>query len=349
MSEEKTEQPTDKKLEDAKKKGQHAKSQDLSAAVGLLAITICLSAAAQMTIERVLALVTRTLDHLGMVDGSSELAPMMTADVIDGLLLVLPFIAVSVLAGIAAVAAQIGLGVSFEPVSPDFEKVNPAAGLKRLISVKTLVEFVKTLLKAIALVAVMWHVINDLLPTLLGSVYLSPGAITLLGWDAVMKVLGGALLLYFVVGPLDFGLQKLLFLRDQRMSKDEVKREYKEMEGDPEIKGKRKELAREYATSAPKQTVPGATVVVTNPTHYAVALRYVPGVTLLPELVAKGADGEALMIRRIAEEHGVPVISEPPLARALFKVEIGDVVPEPLFEAVAAVLRWVAVVKGPAA
>jgi type III secretion protein U len=332
MSDEKTEQPTDKKLEDAKKKGQHAKSQDLSAALGLLAITICLSAAAQMTIERVLAIVTRTLDHLGTVDGSSDLAPMMTADLIDGLLLMLPFIAVSVLVGIAGVAAQVGLGVSFEPVS-----------------VKTLVEFVKTLIKAIAMVAVIWHVINDLLPTLLGSVYLSPSAITVLGWGAVMKVLGGALLLYFAVGPLDFGLQKLLFLRDQRMSKDEVKREYKEMEGDPEIKGKRKELAREYATSAPKQTVPGATVVVTNPTHYAVALRYVPGVTLLPELVAKGADGEAMMIRRIAEEHGVPVISEPPLARALFKVEVGDVVPEPLFEAVAAVLRWVAVVKGPLA
>jgi type III secretion protein U len=346
MSEEKTEEPTQKKLEDAREKGQAAKSQDVSAALVLLSITVLLWVAAEATASRVLAVVTRLFDQLALVDGAYDLNPVIVADTLDALLAVAPFVIVSVLIGIVSQAVQVGLELSFEPISPDFEKVNPGAGLKKLVSLKSVVEFVKTLIKAVALIAVMWAVVRDLLPLLLGSAYLEPAAIAVLGWGAVMRVLGGALLLYLVVGALDFGLQKFLFLREQRMTKDEVKREYKEMEGDPEIKGKRKQLAREYVESAPRQTVPGATVVVTNPTHYAVALRYEPGETPLPLVVAKGTDGEAMEIRRIAESHGVPIIEEPPLARALFTVPLAEPVPEALFEAVAAVLRWVALIKG---
>jgi type III secretion protein U len=139
---------------------------------------------------------------------------------------------------------------------------------------------------------------------------------------------------------LDFVVQRLIFLKEQKMSMDEVKREYKEMEGDPQIKGERKAIAREIAMSDPKPAVQTATAVVVNPTHYAVALRYAPNECGLPYIVAKGVDGEAALIREAAQQAGVPIIGNPPLARALYKVDLKGTVPEPLLEAVAIVLHW---------
>ncbi|MBW8831607.1 MAG: type III secretion system export apparatus subunit SctU [Burkholderiales bacterium] len=347
MSDEKTEEPTHKKLEDAKKQGQHPKSQDMGTALSLLAMTICLSSAGGMAADRIMAIISRMLDSIGKTDSDTQLTPMLAATVVDGIVTLLPFIGVSFLAGIIGQAAQIGLNITFEPLTPKFDKVNPASGLKKLISMKSVIEFIKTIIKAIAIVAVLWTVIRGLLPLLMGSAYLTAPAIVAVGWAAVMKVLGGVLLVFFVIGPVDFGLQKYLFIKDQKMSKDEVKREHKESEGDPQLKGKRKQLAHEMANSAtPKQAVPGASVVVTNPTHYAVAIRYKAGETALPIVVAKGVDGEALLIRMIAEEHNVPVVSQPSLARALFTLPLQASIPEKLFDAVAAVLRWVQFVKG---
>jgi len=345
MSDEKTEEPTDKKLEDAHKKGQHAKSQDLSAGLSLLALTLCLASAGTMVAERFSAIVSRLLQAIGTIDAETELSTLIVAHGIDLLMAVVPFVVLSVLIGVAGQAAQVGLAVSFEPISPDFEKINPGSGLKKLFSVKSFIEFFKTVLKAVALVAVLWHLIQGLLPLLMASAYLEPPAIIALGWDTILRLMGAAVLVFFVLGPVDFGLQKFLFVRDQRMSKDEVKREYKESEGDPQLKGKRKQLAHEMANSAPRQTVPGATVVVTNPTHYAVALRYVAGETDVPVVVAKGVDAEAQLIRRIAEEHHVPIIGDPPLARTLYRLPVSEPIPQPLYEAVATVLRWVERIK----
>jgi type III secretion protein U len=345
MSDEKTEEPTDKKLEDANKKGQHAKSQDLSAGLGLMAMTLCLSSAGGLVAERFVAIVTRMLQAIGRTNADTEMSTMIIATLTDLLVAVLPFVAISLLVGVAGQAAQVGLNVSFEPISPDFEKVNPGSGIKKLLSMKSIVEFLKTVVKAIALVAVLWNLITGLLPLLMASAYLEPPAIITLGWGSIVRLMGAGVLVFLVIGPVDFGLQKFMFIRDQRMSKDEIKREYKESEGDPQLKGKRKQLAHEMANSAPRQTVPGASVVVTNPTHYAVALRYVAGETAVPIVVAKGVDGEAQLIKRIAEEHHVPIIGDPPLARTLYRLPVSEPIPEPLFEAVAAVLRWVERIK----
>jgi type III secretion protein U len=345
MSDEKTEKPTQKRLRDAKRKGQHAKSQDVTAAMVLGAMTACLAAAAAMTADRLISVVSRLLDDLGQVRASTDLLPMLAPMVGEGILCLLPFIFTAMLAGIAGSAMQVGLNISMEPVSPKFDKLNPAQGLKKIFSMKSVIEFVKTVVKALAMAAVLWKVILDLMPALMSSAYLPAAAIAAAGWDAVLHLVFGGLLLFLVVGPLDFGLQKFQFLKDQRMSKDEVKREHKESEGDPQLKGKRKQIAREMATSAPKETVPGASVVVTNPTHYAVALRYAPGDTPVPIIVAKGVDEEAAVIRRLAEEHGVPLMADPPLARALYTLPLQEPIPERMFEAVAAILRWVAMVK----
>lgn len=345
MSDEKTEKPTQKRLRDAKKKGQHAKSQDVTAAVVLLAVTVCLAAAASMTAGRLAAVVSRLLDDLGQVRGSTELMPSLVAIAGEGILCILPFVFTALFAGIAGSAMQVGLNFSMEPVTPKFDKLNPAQGLKKIFSMKSVIELVKTIVKAAAMVAVLWKVITGLLPALMSSAYLPPASIAAAGWDAVLHLVFGALVLFLIVGPLDFGIQKFQFLKDQRMSKDEVKREHKESEGDPQLKGKRKQIAREIANSAPKQTVPGASVVVTNPTHYAVALRYVPGETAVPIVVAKGVDEEAAVIRQLAQEHRVPIVADPPLARALYTLPLHDPIPERMFEAVAAILRWVAMVK----
>ncbi|MFE8646300.1 type III secretion system export apparatus subunit SctU [Sphingomonas sp. NCPPB 2930] len=349
MSDEKTEKPTPKRLRDAKKKGQHAKSQDVTAAIVLGAMTACLSVAGSMTAERLIAVVSRLLEDIGGMHASTDLMPLLTPIVGDGLLCLLPFIFTAMLAGLAGSAVQVGLTVSMDPVSPKFDKLNPAQGLKKIFSMKSVIEFVKTLLKVAAMGAVLWKVVLDLMPTLMSSAYLPAASIAVAGWNAVLHLVFGGLLLFLVVGPLDFGLQKFQFLKDQRMTKDEVKREHKESEGDPQLKGKRKQIAREMATSAPKDTVPGASVVVTNPTHYAVALRYSPGDgpfdAPVPIVVAKGVDEEAAVIRRLAEEHGVPLMADPPLARMLYTLPLQEPIPEQMFETVAAILRWVAMVK----
>jgi type III secretion protein U len=259
---------------------------------------------------------------------------------------IVPILGVSVAIGVVAAFAQVGPIVSFEAIEIKFDKLNPVEGLKKIFSVRSLIDFAKMVVKAVALGSVVWVMVKDMVPLLVGAAYLPPLGIGSIGWTAMLKLLGAAAIVFIVVGPVDFGIQKWLFVRDQKMSKDEVKREHKESEGDPQLKGKRKQLAQEMANSAPEKRVPGASVVVTNPTHYAVALRYEPGGEYpVPVVVAKGIDAEAMLIRGLAERHAVPIVGNPPLARALHLMEIDSPVPENLFDSVAAVLRWVQVVK----
>ena len=160
-----------------------------------------------------------------------------------------------------------------------------------------------------------------------------------------MRLVLPCTVLFVVLGVADYVVQRLIFLKQQKMSKDEVKREWKEDEGDPQLKGERKAIARELAFSSSKATVAMATAVVVNPTHYAVALRYAPDECGLPVVIAKGVDAEAALIREAALAEGVPIIGNPPLARALYKIGVNSTVPEPLLEAVAVVLRWAAQVR----
>ena len=344
MSDEKTEEPTHKKLDDARNKGQTHHSPDLNAAATLLAATLVLAGGATQAADRISKLLDVALEGAWHAQNTDTLVAMALDMSGHGLAITLPFIAATVAVALAASAAQAGLRVSFDPVAFKFEKLNPVAGLKRLVSVRSLVDFLKMLAKALVLSAVVAGTVRSLMPMLVGASLQPVAGVVSVGWDALLWLMGGALLVFAAVAPLDAGLQRWLFLREQRMSKDEVKREYKDMEGDPLIKGMRRQLAHEIANGSPQSRVPRATVVVTNPTHYAVALHYEAGRTALPVIVAKGADAQAALIRRLATEHRVPIVGNPPLARALFKLPLDQPVPEPLFEAVAAVLRWVQLV-----
>jgi type III secretion protein U len=346
MSGEKTEEPTEKKLEDAREKGEAPKSQDVNAAAGMMAGTLLLMMSSWICGDHLRKLFAIANSHAWLVQSDDETLKLMYDMAAEGILMSLPYLAASIVTGFIASFAQVGVQISFEPITPNFDKINPGSGIKKLFSVKSVVEFIKMVFKAVALGSVIYVIIRGLLPLVVGTATQIPMTLAQIGWMSIGKLMAAATIVFIVIGPLDWALQVWLFKRDQKMTKDEVKREHKESEGDPEIKSKRKQLARELANSAPQKRVPGSNVVVTNPTHYAVAIQYLPGRTPLPVVVAKGVDAEAAVIRELAAAHKVPVVANPPLARALYKVTIDEPVPEALFEAVAAVLRWVSLVDG---
>lgn len=342
MSDEKTEKPTDHKLEKAREKGEIPKSQDVAIAASMLGVVITLTATADGISQRM----RRALSHgLDFGDGDLplyEIFERMQEMAVEGVVSVVPLVIVAAVGAAVGLIAQAGFFVAMEAVAPKPEKLDPVAGTKKLFSIKSLLTFFLMLTKAIIIGWAVWQVILILLPLIGGSTYQSVSGIGTIAWAAITKMLMIALALFVVLGPVDYAMQRWLFMKDQRMSKDEVKREHKGQEGDPQLKGQRKQLQRENANGPPpKKAVASANAVIVNPTHYAVAVRYVAEETGLPVIVAKGMDAEALMIRRLAESMGVPIFANPPLARALHKVDLGATIPAELFEAVAAVLRWV--------
>lgn len=344
MSGEKTEEPTEKKLEDARDKGESPKSQDVNTAASMMTAAVLLNMSPWIAGAHMKKLFAIVEERLWTAQTDEEVMGLAFDMAKEGVAMVLPYVATSIAIALIASFAQVGFKISFDPLSPNFDKVNPGSGIKKLFSVRSIIDFIKMVGKAIALGWILYAIIEGLLPLVIGAATQQPAVIVDIAWAAILKLMIAATIVFIVLGPLDWGIQIWLFKRDQKMSKDEVKREYKEMEGDPEIKGKRKQLAQELANSAPEKRVPNANVVVTNPTHYAVALRYEAGVTPLPVVVAKGHDAEAALIRALAARHHVPLVSNPPLARALYKLPLDEPIPEALFEAVAAVLRWTALI-----
>ena len=342
MSDEKTEEPTEHKLEKAREKGQIAKSQDVAVAASMLGVVIVLDATADSIVERLHMVLRLALDFGNGDLPIYEIFRRMQDMVLQLLMAIMPLVMAAAVFAALGLMSHVGLRISMEAVAPKPEKLDPVAGTKKLFSVKSLLTFLMMLTKAVIIGTAVWQVILILLPLIGGSTYQSVAGIGTIAWSALTKMLMIALVLFIALAPVDFAIQRWLFMKDQRMSKDEIKREYKGQEGDPQLKGQRKQLQREDAQGPPaKKAVATASAVVVNPTHFAVAIRYAANENGLPIVVAKGVDESALMIRKFAEEFGVPVFANPPLARALHKLNTGAAIPAELFEAVAAVLRWV--------
>lgn len=338
---EKTEEATDTKLHKAKQDGQVPKSQDLTMAVSMLGVLGALIMSGPAMLERFRAVLMHAAE-LG--DGDLpmyELYKRAGAMFMEGLWLSVPLVLAAMVFAVVGAASHVGFLFAMKPVTPKFDAIDPAAGMKRVFSMKSVTNFLQMVFKAAVLGVALWQICVGLMPLIAGAAYQSVVNVGVISWSAIIKVIGMAAALFLVLGPLDFALQKHHFMKDQRMSKDDIKREHKESEGDPHMNAQRKGLAKELAAEDPKQRVAGATAVIMNPTHYAVALRY-RGEGSLPVIVAKGRDEAALHIRKIAEAMHVPVFVNPPLARALHKEPMNGEVPEELFEAVAAILRWVA-------
>lgn len=342
MSEEKTEEPTEKRLRDAREDGEVSKSTDLTDAVTMAAALATLTLAAGAFAGAMRAIVTTALEF---VAGDHSLPHLLARTASLGtraLIVIVPCVAAAAAASIAALIPQVGFQISMKPVVPDLANASPISGIKQIFSSRTLIELAKMLVKAAVIGFTMWLAVKWMLPLVIGSLYQPLPQLSKMFWDMLVRLSCIATVAFAVIGGIDLKLQQVLFMRKLRMSKDEVKREYKEQEGDPLIKSERKKLARQFATEDPPRLRVGfANALIVNPTHYAVAIRYAPDEHPLPLVIAKGMDETAAQLRHFAKDANVPIIGNPPVARALYKVGVDDPIPEELFETVAAILRWV--------
>ena len=344
--ESKTEEATPRKLEEARKKGDVAKSQDVASALSLLgaaAVVLTLGGyfAGSMA-DQMVVFIARPHELMGGFDAGAGVeiatrmvwmaAPIMAA-----------VMAATIVGGAGGSLIQSGLIFSAEKLKPKWEKINPLEGFKRIFGPDGLVQFLKTLLKLIAIAAVCWWVLRPHLREFENLAAMSPAAILPLARDLAFALLATTLAFLAVAAAGDYLWQRLRFAKRMRMTKEEVKEDFKQSEGDPHVKARLRQIRMQRSRKRMMQAVPTATVVVTNPTHYSVALRYDPDKgDGAPVCVAKGVDALALKIREVAREHGVEVIENVPLARALYAtVEVDDVIPKVHFEAVAKVIGFV--------
>ncbi|MFZ5632055.1 MAG: flagellar biosynthesis protein FlhB [Bacillota bacterium] len=340
---EKTELPTPRRLQEARKKGQVAKSRDLSAAVVLMAAVGFFYAISQNVVgslERHLSWYFTNCFSFGLPDQSLYRA--LVQSIWEMFLIFAPVLLVTIAFAVLSNVMQSGFLLAPEALKARLDRINPLEGFKRIFSVNSLFELVKTILKVVVVGVVIYLVAAKYVPQMLLVYFKNPAQemIEVMTVIMVVAVAGGGA--YLVLAVADFYYQRYSFLKSMRMTKQEVKDEYKHTEGDPQIKGWLRRRQREVAMNRIRQEVPRATVVVTNPIHYAVALRYEEGVTAAPVVAAKGAGDIALRLKEIARENGVPVVENPPLARSLFQqADIGREIPVELYQAVAEVLAMV--------
>jgi type III secretion protein U len=341
MSGEKTEQPTSKKLRDARRKGQVAKSKDFTQTALVLALFGYLIGAGANLVRGFAQLLLMPMD---LIDKPFRdvLGTLLGQAVHDAVILMLPFLGIVLFVAIFAEALQVGVLFAFDAIKPSAKKLNPIDNAKNMFSKKSLVEFLKNVLKVAFLGALLWVVIRRELPELMT---LPRAGIDGVGTAIVMllrEIIVQVALAYALVALADFLWQRHSYRKGLMMSKDEVKQEYKEAEGDAHVKGARKHFHQELLMSGGAQKVKQASVVVTNPTHIAVALFYEDDRTPLPMVLAMGADQVAQYMKAVAREAGVPVMENVPLARALYaKAEVDQYVPADLLEPVAHVLQLV--------
>ncbi|MDT7836036.1 type III secretion system export apparatus subunit SctU [Aquabacterium sp. OR-4] len=339
-AQEKTEQPTHKKLRDARQRGDVWQSRDLSASVAVLVFTVVAVAGARPAVAWLLQLVDTVLTAATAADTD-------VGALARGLFGLLAWVTVAAagagaLVGALASGLQVGGVVAFDKVKPDLNHLNPMAGLKRIFAWRTLIELLRLLIKLVAVAVMLWLLARALLPLLARSQHMPLAGWLALGGAQFQALLVLCCVVFGIVALADVAWQRHDYLKRLRMSKDEVIREFKEREGDPILRGRRKQLHHEIAFSDMLQRVRSASVVVVNPTHVAVALHYDRDETPLPMVVAKGEGEVARAIRRAAEEAGVPIYRDIPLARALqADTPLGDYIPDELMQAVAEVLRWV--------
>jgi type III secretion protein U len=338
---EKTEQPTHKKLRDARNKGDVPRSKDASTAFLLCGCISYLIFCSHQILDAIVSMVHWAAVHAYdpfpvVIDSFLHL----TFEVAFGA--VAPFVGIVISLNILGSILFTGLIFAPEKVKPSFKKMSVIGNAKNMFSMRNLIEAVKSLAKVCVLTWVLWGVLRDNLPPLLLVPAAGVAAVGAAFATLLKAIMIATAVVFSIVAGMDLLLQRHLFFREQKMSKDEVKREYKEMEGDPHIKHHRKSVHREIMMEAGRQAVRKSSAVVTNPIHFAVALHYEEGVTALPVVVAKGEGALAFAIADEARDAGVPVIENVPLARALMAdVDVDAYVPAHLLDGVIEVLRAV--------
>ena len=350
---EKTEQPTSKKLKDSRKEGQVAKSREIGNCVILLALFLILKVWVSKlgtgfleTFQAVYNKIPEISKSRGGVDQVGMWG--LLQDIIQQLMTVLlPILLIAFAVAFIADLVQVKWTPTTKPLKPKFSKLSPVKGIKKIFSKQALVELLKSVLKIALITYIVYSTLKD-----------SIGLIFLIFDMPLMQAIGNIgnivinlgikiSMFYIVIAGADFIYQKWKFNEDMKMTKQEVKDEFKNAEGDPQIKGKIRQKMREVSQRRMMQAVPQADVVITNPTHYAVALRYEPDKYDAPYVVAKGEDYLAQKIKEVARENHVEIVENKPLARMLYhNVDLGAQVPPELFQAVAEVLAMVYSMRG---
>ncbi len=340
---EKTEQPTPKKLEKAKQEGNVPKSSEVSSALILmtsLAVFIFLGSWMFWSLSSFMGGVLKNAGTLSLDE--SSLFPFVTYVLSHVFKVLLPLMLTVLIAGVIGNVVQFGFVFSSKPFVPNISKLSPISGLKKLLSLKSLVEVIKALCK-FAFVSVIAYIVlrsemngfPDLMAMGISSILAFIGKVA-------MEICLYVCMALMVLAVLDFVYQRWQHRKNLRMTKQEVKDEAKQSEGDPKVKGRIKQIQLETARRRMMAQVPNADVVITNPTHLAIALKYKHEKMVAPQVIAKGADYIALKIREIAEKNGIPVVENKPLARTLYKtVELNGYIPVNIYKAVAEILAYV--------
>ena len=338
---EKTEEPTAKKRADAKKKGQVGKSQEINAAFVMMAGFVILYNLGGNALQEIMTYSSSIFGHLVMETDEESVMQLFISIIIVLAKTSLPMMVFIMIIGLAINFFQVGLNFNTEAIGFKPDKLNPINGFGRIFSKRSLVELVKSIIKIVVIGFFIYDYMVAEILQMPKLIFLELGEatdkISSVIFMLAFKILG----VFFVMAAAALYYQKWQTTQDLKMSKQDIKDEFKQTEGDPQIKGKIKSKQRQMAMARMMQEVPQADVIFTNPTHFAVAMSYKPGMAA-PIVVAKGQDHVAQRIKEIAREHKVPIVENKPLARALFAaVEIGDSIPQELYKAVAEVLAYV--------
>jgi len=338
----KTEEPTSKRRSDAAKKGQIAKSQELNTAFVLLAGFLVIKIFWESMYTNIADYSAYVFSHLHENGTTVEDVMRIFIDILQVFIsTAFPVMMAVMIFALAINIYQVGFMINTERLEPKLSSLNPISGFGRLFSKRSLVELVKSLFKIIVIGFFLYLYLKDEIPFMPYFIYYDLEHSLAEIADKIFVMAFQVIAVIMVLAAADYAYQKWQTTQDLMMTKQEVKDEYKQMEGDPQIKGKIKQKQRQMAMARMMQEVPKADVIVTNPTHFAVALMYKKGM-VAPQVLAKGQDRVAERIKEVARENRIPIVENKPLARALYAaVEIGDVVPHDLYQAVAEVLAYV--------
>jgi len=339
---EKTEEPTPHKLREAREKGQVAKSKDLTTAVLLLVSFFTLKSSCEHIWANIIQVVNVSFDFIG-TDFTPSVAGYLLELVMKTFLMsMMPLFIANIMTVLLMELMQTQFLFSFGPLEPKLEKLNPIEGFKKFFTLKQYVELVKSVVKMTVVILLIWNALKDQIEMILLSQQMALLQVMAFTGTIVMKVIVRVGLFYFIIALLDYLYQQYEHNKGLKMSKKEIKDEYKRLEGDPTVKRRQREAQRQMAQGRQMGAVPEADVVVTNPIHVAIALKYQHNKMKAPKVVAKGKRLVAAEIRRIAELNFIPIVENPPLARGLYDVtEVGSYIPPTYYRAVAQILAFV--------
>ncbi|HEY5347895.1 MAG TPA: flagellar biosynthesis protein FlhB [Rhizomicrobium sp.] len=338
-----TEEPTQRRLDEAAKHGDIVKSQEVTTFVALLGGTITIAIFGRSTAEGFVRVFQQFLREPDQIAVNSAGVMSLFHDTIWALFgLLAPVFASIAAIALAGHVLQSRPSIALDRIKPNFEKLSPLSGLKRLFGLEGVTNLGKGIIKIAIVGSVLWTVLWPQRGKLEGFLGHSPAELAGDMTALMMKILIASLSVLPVIALLDYLLQHYRFMQRNRMSKQEIKEEYRQTDGDPAVKAKVKQIRMERSRRRMMAQVPQATVIITNPTHYAVALKYESGKMAAPVCVAKGMDALALKIREVAQEHDIPIVENPPLARALYAaIDLDEPVPAEHFKAVAQVIGYV--------